>query len=227
MEISVSIMLQIITVAITAVSLLTDYIYNLNVNKRNRTFDVVIQGSMDRMDKFRHAYSQILYYTHPYIIRDCREDNIKPGRFNSFYAYELNFARAEVRTNSWPFWPKEVSLHKKMDELCKESLAYYERERKSEKIEEKILKLRDEFFIECSIYDWALWEFNQHQANGQKISRNQLDKQYYSVLTRIHNSGSGHTLKFKEAFENVYDSLMPQTPQKTADNKTNKNKEGK
>ena len=213
MELSVSVMLQIITVAITAVTLLTDYIYNKSVNKRSRTFGVVIQGSMNRLEKFRQAYSKIIFLTHPDIILDNIEDNRDPGRFNDYFAFDLNYYRAQVRTNSWPFWEKEIALHKTMDDLCKLSLAYYENPKKS--MREEIFKLRDEFFVQCSIYDWALWEFNQHQVNGKKINRDDMDRQYYSVLTRVHNSGSGHTLKFKEAFSNIYSALIKETDQKT------------
>ena len=206
MEITVSILLQIITVTITALTLLTDYFYKLAVNKKTRTFNVIVHEMMQRLDDYRAAYSNILYYTAPEKIAKCKELNKTSNRFNNLFAYELNLARAQIRTSSWPFWEKEVHMHRKMDELCKYALQYYEHPKKG--MIEKLNALRDEFFVECSIYDWAIWEYNQKQITGKDTARVGMDKQYYTVLTRIHNSGSGRTLKFKEGFGVVYDYYM-------------------
>ena len=200
----ITILLQIITVSITFLTLLIDIIYKTVINKKTRTFNVIGQELIDRLDNIRKAYAEILKLTEPSYVASAKESNKKGNRFNAIYCFTLNKARAKIRTNSWPFWDKEKRVHNSMDALCKAALKYYEDE--DESLVEKINTLRDEFFIECSIYDWAMWEFCQKQINGEKINRREMDEHYFEILTRIHNSGSDQTMKFKEAFKKIYNN---------------------
>ena len=217
---TVSVMLQVITVAITVGTLLSDTVYKLIINRRKRTFSIVVKDMMRKLDDFRDAYAQVMYLTDLKILNKYKEDNKKGSWFVSFYAYDLNFNRGRIRANSLPFWKKEVHLHAKMDELCKTVLNYYEKPKKD--MVEKIAQLRDEFFVECSVYDWAIWEYIQTISSGKKVNRQDVDEQYYRVLTKIENSGSGRTLKFKEAFSTIYDYYKNSAPKQLTDKKEGK-----
>lgn len=204
----ITIILQIITVAITIVTLITDCIYTITVNRKRRTFNSVGREMINKLDLFRQAYASVMTLTYDRVIDSKRKFNAKPCFQNTAYAYDLNLARSRVRTFSLPFWDKEKNLHITLDKLCKLALSYYENPKKE--LKQELSKLRDDFFIECSIYDWAMWEFNQLQVAGNKIGRREMDKYYYTILTRIHNSGSGQSLKFKEAFAEIYKRYMMQ-----------------
>jgi len=204
----ITIILQIITVSITVITLITDCIYTIAINRKRRTFNTVGREMINKLDLFRDAYSKVLSLSYYRTIDSKRSFNEKPCFQNEAYAYDLNLARSRVRTFSLPFWDKEKNLHITLDKLCKLALKYYESP--SVEIKNELHKLRDDFFIECSIYDWAMWEFNQLQVAGNKIGRKEMDRYYYTILTRIHNSGSGQSLKFKEAFAEIYKRYMMQ-----------------
>ena len=204
----ITIILQIITVAITIITLITDCIYTITVNRKRRTFNTVGREMINKLDLFRDAYAKVMSLTYDRVIDSRRNFNSKPCFQNSAYAYDLNLARSRVRTFSLPFWDKEKNLHITLDKLCKLALKYYENPTEEDK--QELRRLRDDFFIECSIYDWAMWEFNQLQVAGNKIGRREMDRYYYTILTRIHNSGSGQSLKFKEAFAEIYKRYMMQ-----------------
>jgi len=195
-------------VAITIITLITDCIYTIVINRKRRTFNTVGREMISKLDLFRDAYSRVLSLTYYRTIDTKRSFNTKPCFQNSSFAYDLNLARSGVRTSSLPFWDKEKNLHITLDKLCKLALNYYETPNAS--VRDELQKLRDDFFIECSIYDWAMWEYNQLQVAGNKIGRKEMDRYYYTILTRIHNSGSGQSLKFKEAFAEIYKRYMMQ-----------------
>lgn len=201
-----TVILQLVTVVVTTITLLTDYLYSVWFNRRNRTYEVVGKELAYKLDRFRDAYAQILSLTHDITINSIKGCNKKFNFQNSPYVYNLNMARSQVRTSLLPFWDKERNLHASMDKLCKMAILYYENP--SEVDTDELRKLRDDFFVECSIYDWAMWEYNKVQVRGKPLKRKDLDKHYFMVLTRIHNSGSGQTLKFKDAFTNVYDNYV-------------------
>ena len=201
-----TVILQAFTVAVATITLFTDYIYNVWYNRRNRTYEIVGKELSYKLDQFRDAYAQILSLTHDITIDSIKGCNTKFSFQNSAYVYNLNIARSQVRTSTLPFWDKEKKLHESMDKLCKMAITYYETPKKVDTLE--LRKLRDEFFVECSIYDWAMWEYEQTQVRGKAPKREDLDKHYYNILTRIHNSGSGQTLKFKDAFSGIYEGFM-------------------
>ncbi len=201
-----SVILQAVTVTVATVTLFADYLYSVWFNRRNRTYGIVGKELAYKLDKFRDAYAKILSLTHDITIDSIRSCNGKFNFQNSVYVYDLNIARSQVRTNTLPFWDKEHKLHESMDKLCKMAIKYYETPQKVDTLE--LRTLRDEFFVECSIYDWAMWEYEQTQVRGKAPKRDDIDKHYYNILTRIHNSGSGQSLKFKEAFNAIYESFM-------------------
>ncbi len=217
-----TVILQVITVAVATITLFIDYVYNAWYNRRNRTYEIVGKELSYKLDKFRDAYAQILSLTHDITINSIKGCNQKFSFQNSAYVYNLNLARSQVRTNTLPFWDKEHKLHESMDKLCKMAITYYETPTKVSP--DDLRKLRDEFFVECSIYDWAMWEYEQTQVRGKAPKRVDLDRHYYNILTRIHNSGSGQTLKFKEAFSGVYDSFMETVQNEHSPNEENEDK---
>lgn len=138
----ISVILQVITIAITSVTLFTDYLYNLKINRRTRTFGLIGQEMIDKLDNFRNAYAKLLELTDIKGIDEYVMDNKVGRRFNSTYAYNLNVARSQVKTNTLPFWDREKHMHQQMDKLC---LSYYERKKVS--LIEEINSIRDDFLL--------------------------------------------------------------------------------
>ena len=198
----IAVILQIATVGISMLTLVATYVTNAILNKKNRTVSSIANERVNKLFQFRMAYGKLVAMCNDRYIRNKVKGNKETNLdYNETYCYVLNKNVAICRTNLASLKEQERRIIKLMDELVKLASEYYFTLNKD--IIKPMTKIRNEFYIECSLYDWAVWKFVIKQADGNKHIGSEFDRVYDDVLTRVRKFHGSDDDIFK-LFDEIY-----------------------
>ena len=199
----ISIILQIITVVISMLALVITYFFDAILNRKSRTVSGIANERMQKLIKLREACSKVWAMTNPSYIKTQKECNasVSPDD-NETFCYALIKAKYGIKTRTFPYFAQEKHLHETLNVLVDLAIAYYNKPAKA--IEKVLLKKREEFFTEASLYNWSMWKFIVKQADGKKHIGSEFDKVYDEVLMKVKNFDDFFETEKKQDIENIY-----------------------
>lgn len=177
-------LLQVITVAITLLSLVVTVVTNHVLNNKNNIISTITMQRIKNLDQIHGGMHDLLALLRPAVIDDYRDsykkaDSPSPPFYREKLAYSIN----QLKSVMPPFYPQEKEVIALMEDAIELAYAYYEQP--TEALASGINAMRKELYKKISIYNWALYEFIQNQATGKRYSAEAYDKYYEKTMAKL------------------------------------------
>ncbi len=180
---TVVIILQIVTLAISAIALVTELFSALVINKKTLTSEIVAKQRLIFMEQIRSSVENIMCLCDIHIIEKYRETDkevLGTGDVESVYLYKLLLEANKIKLLLKKCFKQEAEINETMDELVEIAVDCYENSNnKSHEEYAGLLKEKShKFFSLINRYDLAYWDFIIAQASGSYIKSEDFDRIY-------------------------------------------------
>lgn len=179
--------LQIITIAISLISLIFSFFYQRSEAKRDAMNSLYSDKLLDNMHKLRENISVIMALSDPRTIREMKIDESRHLRMSKSVQTDLVTAINNVRQLFFPFYSQESEMLKALENLRDLALEF-DKDCNNYNLEQKLIKCRKRAFLHVSLYDWAIWESVIEQTTQHNYDLEVFDKMYEKVsnLRNVH-----------------------------------------
>ena len=161
------IILQIITIAISVISMVLGIVNVISENNKARYLEIVTTNRIANKKKVQDAASRILTVTQEALLSESNMAAVK----------EAAGALSEMSVVLKDVYPQENKLLELGRKLVSDYKAFVDHKNDAE-YQNKVLQSRQEFYIAFSIYDLADWRFIKNQFSGKKASAKDFDDIY-------------------------------------------------
>ncbi len=202
----ISIILQVVTVAFAVVTLIAGVIFENVLNRKTRKVNTITNERIYIFNQLRKGYCKVMAYTDPnYIADTVSEVDLKTGVYREPYIYRVRKSANDVKSVYNPFFIQEKHIEQILDKLVAVAIKYYNT--LDPKLLTPLKNLRNDFFVESSLYDKANWDFIVAQADGKSYSSYSFDNMYKDVLSRVSNT-EGSTSEIPNELKNPWTSCI-------------------
>ena len=216
---STSEILQLVTIILTLATTVITFIITSIINTKGRTVNTIANENLQKLNNFRDAFGTVLSMSNPeFIMKQCSYNQRIDMDYNMNYCFTIIKYQYLCKSQVYMRDYKEKKIFELLDNLVDASIDYYKKLDSSKKEDQTIKdivtqfvkeqkaleQIREDFYIEVSIYNWALWKFVITQADGKHHLGKEFDKQYNEIMLNIKQNGVNALGPQGEVFNNIY-----------------------
>ena len=172
--------LQVITITISLVSLITGYVFSSIEKRRDAMNSLYSNKILDNLHILREQMCEILALANPCAIKEIEINLKKELRYVPNLEVNLMNALNRIKAIYFPFYAQEATLFNSLEELVEGAFDFAVDTTNKEK-EKKLIKLYRKAYLNYSLFDCALWEAIIKQSTENKYSEHIFDETYDKV----------------------------------------------
>lgn len=184
--------LQAITIAISVLSLIATYLFNVVEKRRDAMSSLYSEQLMNNIHILRDEIAEILSLSTPATIKEICSNSAKNLRYVPTLEIDLPKHINTIKSLFFPFYSQEAEMFKCMDEVL-ELVIKYQKNLDDEKLATQLKKANKRLYLHYSLYDWAMWEAVIKQTTENKYDEYVFDDQY----DKISNENNIHIINAK------------------------------
>lgn len=153
----------LITGSLSLIGIIIGLVYNYRENRTNRYVEIITKQTLENFMFVRENSEIIMTYTRPEIIDAVRGISI--------HEYKIKLMKAEVNIEHHfkYVFPNEQKMIEVLRNLIKCAFEYYDNP--SEKLNQKLRALGNNFYEKITVYDYADWLYIKSQAKSKAVNK--------------------------------------------------------
>ncbi len=172
------VLLQAITIVVSIVSLVVSIVNSTKENQKQRMVEITIKHRLSDMDNLKKAYSNLLTYLSPTIIKNSSKTE---------YVYNLWHSYNETAIYLKINYQQDKEVLNLMKTTCELATVYAETG--NNELEDVIIKSSKLLYDHFSLYTYANWVCIKEQAYGTELKsvdyKKIYDKYYNDFIEEI------------------------------------------
>ncbi len=177
---SVLIILQIVTIALSLITLVSSYLIKVIETKKDNRSEVFSTKLVSNLHILRDNMNVILTICNPSTLKEAKESSRKGLYVVKYPTAEMAACIGKIKSIFFPFYPQENNFIASLESLYHVMVKY---NNESTPENEEILKSQlRHVYLEFAIYDQAMWESVIKQMTSSDFSSFTFD-QYYEELS--------------------------------------------
>ena len=161
------IVLQVITIAISIVSMILSVVNTVKENRKKHYIKIVTAQRLENMRRVREAAKSILACTHEVLLDSANDATVQ----------ECVSALTGISIVLKEAYKQEHELIQCGENLISALKAYVSKLG----TKEEVLSVRSQFYELYSIYDFADWQFIKRQSQGKHLDEIEFDEIYNEI----------------------------------------------
>ena len=169
----VVIVLQVITIAISIVSMIVTLVNTIKENRKKHYIKVVTTQRLENKKRVRDSAQRILECTHESVLDSANDTTLR----------ECISALTGISVVLKEVYEQEHELIQCGEKLISALKAYIGKA----ETKENVLAVRSQFYTLYSIYDFADWQFIKMQSQGKHLDSIEFDEIYQDIQQQYDN----------------------------------------
>lgn len=177
------VILQIVTIALSLISLFTSYIIKYVETKKDNKSEVFSEKLVNNLHILRESVSTILTICNPATLREAKVSAKKGLYVIKYPTAEMAACIGKVKSIFFPFYPQENNFIVSLETLYYVMVKY--NDDPTEENEEILKRQVRHVYLEYAVYDKAMWDAVLRQMTKSDFSAFSFDEYYEKLASSM------------------------------------------